>query len=134
MARLAKAAALSCDSGDLARVSALGLWHVHEDPFHEGGIAIVTNPLIRQLAGTIKEDEETALAQLVAGDLFNEWGGPEGSNRRSRLDDFELARLALLARQAEVLLHTAQHAMRWLREQFAFRQAADKVNEAQMHL
>lgn len=125
MARLAKAAALSCDSGDLARLSALGLWHVHEDPFHKGGIAIVTNPLIRQLAGTIKEDEETALAQLVAGDLFNEWGGPEGSNRRSRLDDFELARLALVARQAEVLLHTAQHAMRWLREQFAFRQAAE---------
>jgi tetratricopeptide (TPR) repeat protein len=129
MARLAKAAALSADSGDLARLAALGLWDVYENSLRGGGSAVAINPLVRPLAGILRKDEQAALAGLVASDLFNEWGGPKGSDRRCRLDDFELVRLALLARQAEVLLHTAQCALRWLEQQFAYRQAAE-VGEA----
>ena len=125
MARLAKAAGLSCDSADLAGLSALGLWDVHEDSYCRGESAVAINPQIRPLAGALNEDEERALAGLVANDLFNQWGGPDGGNRRSRLNDFQLARLALLARQDEVLLHTAQFAVRWLAEQFEYRQAAE---------
>ena len=125
MARLAKAAALSCDSADLARLSALGLWDVHEDSYCRGGSAVAINPLVRPLAGALNEDEERALAGFVVNDLFNQWAGPHGGIRRSRLKDFQLARLALLARQDEVLLHTAQFAVRWLEERFEYRQAAE---------
>src|SRR4029077_15760651 len=115
--------------GDLARLAALGLWDVYENSLRGGGSAVAINPLVRPLAGILRKDEQAALAGLVASDLFNEWGGPKGSDRRCRLDDFELVRLALLARQAEVLLHTAKCALRWLEQQFAYPQAAE-VGEA----
>jgi hypothetical protein len=97
MARLAQGAGLSSDFSDLARLSALGLWDVYENSFGKRWSALAINPLVRPLAGTLNENEEIALAGLVANDLFNRWGGPEGGQQRSFLHDFELTRLALLA-------------------------------------
>ena len=37
----------------------------------------LADPLVRPLAGTLNENEEIALAGLVANDLFNGWGGPD---------------------------------------------------------
>ncbi len=123
--RLAKAGALSSDFGDPARLSALGIWNVFEHPFRTGVSAVAINPLFRLYAGALTEDEETALARLIASDLFDEWGGPERSRRRGGRHDLELTRLALLAGQDEVLLYTAEYAVRWLAEQFEYRQAAE---------
>ena len=129
MTRLAQAAGLSYGPDDLARLSALGLWDVYENSFSKGGSAVAINPLVRPLARTLNENEEIALAGLAANDLFNGWGGPEGGNQRSSLHDFELTRLALLARQGEVLLHTAEYAVRWLERQFEYPEAAE-IGEA----
>jgi len=93
--------------------------------FRKGGSAVAIDPLVRPLAGTLNENEERALAQLVASELFNGWGGSEGGDRRSSLHEFELSRLALLARRGDILFHTAQYAVRWLEGRFAYREAAE---------
>jgi hypothetical protein len=124
MTGLAKAAGLSSGPDELRRLSALGLWDVYENSFSTGTSAVAINPLVRLLAGALNEYEEIALAGVVANDLFNSWGGPEGVSQRNLMHDFELTRLALLARQGEVLVHTAQYAVRWLEAQFAYPEAA----------
>jgi tetratricopeptide (TPR) repeat protein len=129
MAILAQAAGLSAAPEDIARIPALGLWDVYEDSFVRGVRVVAINPLVRPLAGQLTEIEKTSLAELVVRDLFGCWSGPEGSNQRSSLHQFELTRLALLARQGDILLHTAQDAVSWRSEQFAYREAA-RIGEA----
>lgn len=107
-----------------ARLIALGLCEVYEDLHDPAEPALAVNSLVRPLAGALREDEHRTLAALVAGLLFERWGGETGTKQRSYGQDYELTRLALLARDARVLTAAAALALRSLDRQFAYQQAA----------
>ena len=109
---------------DLARLLALGLWEVYEDLHDAQTPALALNALVRPLAGTLNDAEETALAGAVTGALFKHWGGETDGKQRGWSQDHELARLGLLARDARVLAATGADALRFLDNQFQYQRAA----------
>lgn len=106
------------------RLQALGLWEVYEDLHEPQTMALALNALVRPLAGTLNDTERAALAGVVAGALFEQWGGERGGKVRGGLQNHELARLGLLARDARVLAATGADALRYLDNQFQYQQAA----------
>ena len=109
---------------DLGRLLALGLWEVYEDLHDPQTPALAVNALARPLAGTLTEPEQAALAGAVTAALFEAWGGATGGKGRGYLQDHELTRLGLLARDATVLASTGADALRFLDTQFQYQQAA----------
>ena len=111
------------------RLVALGLADQFEDLVTPTRPAAAVNALARPLAGALDEAEAAALATPVLEELFQLWGGANGSNRPYPADA-ELTRLALLCGHAEVLAASAADALAWLHQQFAYRQAADWAQRA----
>jgi tetratricopeptide (TPR) repeat protein len=109
---------------DTARLLALSLWEVYEDLHDPQAPALALNALVRPLAGTLNESEQATLAGAVTGALFEQWGGEKGGKQRGWLQNHELTRLGLLARDARVLAATGASALRFLDNQFQYRQAA----------
>ena len=109
---------------DLGRLLALGLWEVYEDLHDPRAPALAVNALARPLAGTLTGPEQAALAGAVTAALFESWGGATGGKRRGYLQDHELTRLGLLARDATVLASTGADALRFLATRFQYQQAA----------
>ena len=108
----------------------LGLWEVYEDMYDPHARAFAVNALARPLAGELSEMEGKKWAAVTSLPLFQEWGGEEGGKQRHFLLDYELTRLALLARAPRVLASAAAPALRFLeRRQFAYRQAAAWAKE-----
>jgi tetratricopeptide (TPR) repeat protein len=108
-----------------ARLIALGLWEIYEDPRppHEPALAI--NSIVRPLAGVLSELEQRELATRACAELFEQWGGEEGGTGRSSLQNYELTRLALLASEPRVLSVTSADALRYLDQRlFKYRDAA----------
>jgi len=117
-------------SGGLRRLVDLGLWEVYEDLYDPHVQAFAINALARPLAGELSEAEGKKWAAVTSLPLFQEWGGEEGGKQRHFLLDYELTRLALLARAPRVLASAAAPALRFLeRRQFAYRQAAAWAKE-----
>ncbi len=110
--------------GTPGRLLALGLMEVYEDLHDPQAPALALNALVRPLAGTLSETEQAARAGEVIGALFEHWGGATGGKRRGNLQDHELVRLGLLARDARVLAATGAGALRLLEDRFQFQQAA----------
>ena len=71
----------------LARVLALGLLEVYEDLHDPQAQALALNALVRPLAGTLSKTEKAALAGVVTGALFEQWGGETGGEQRGYLQD-----------------------------------------------
>ncbi|HWR82754.1 MAG TPA: tetratricopeptide repeat protein [Candidatus Deferrimicrobium sp.] len=111
-------------SESLARLAALGLIEVYEDLHRPQEPALAINALVRPLAGNLSVTEQQTLAGLVVTKLFEQWGGEAGAKQRGYLQDYELTRLALLAREPRALAATAADTLRFLEGQFAYRQAA----------
>jgi tetratricopeptide (TPR) repeat protein len=109
---------------DTARLLALSLWEVYEDLHDPQAPALALNALVRPLAGTLNESEQATLGGAVTGALFEQWGGEKGGKQRGWLQNHELTRLGLLARDARVLAATGASALRFLDNQFQYRQAA----------
>jgi tetratricopeptide (TPR) repeat protein len=61
--------------------------------------------------------------------LFAQWGGQTGGKQRGYLQDHELTRLGLLARDPRVLAATGADALRFLDRQFEYLQAAAWAKE-----
>ncbi len=107
------------------RLLALGLLEVYEDLYDSQRPALALNALVRPVSGTLSEKEQAALAAAVlAGPLFDQWGGETGHKRRSFQQDYELVRLGLLARNAGVLAACGADALRFLDDEFQYQQAA----------
>ncbi|MGB8295914.1 MAG: tetratricopeptide repeat protein [Polyangia bacterium] len=113
----------------LSRLVALGLWEVYEDLQDPQALALALNALVRPLAGTLSEAEKAGLAGAVTGVLFGEWGGETGGKQRRYLQDHELTRLGMLARDARVLTTTGADGLHFLASQFKWRQAAAWAKE-----
>ncbi|MHC4065101.1 MAG: CHAT domain-containing protein, partial [Planctomycetota bacterium] len=126
---LAQHGATPAGDDGLARLIALGLCEVYEDLHDPAEPALAVNALVRPPAGTLSEDEQQTLAALVSAPLFEHWGGQKGARQRKYVQDYELTRLALLARDARVLAATAADALRLLDQQFAYQQAAAWATE-----
>ena len=126
----ALAEALALDVGELCgvRLFGLGLWDVYPDVVRYAEPAAAINSLVRPVAGTLADKEIQTLAAVALPDLFACWGGADG-RRRPTPADYELARLAVLADQALGLEVTAAPAIRWLGDQFRYRDAAQLARQ-----
>ncbi len=84
--------------GSPERLRGLGLLDPYpdvRDPL--GQTALAASPLAAGRLDLLSEDEQAALAAVVAGPLLAAWGGPSPAPARQLGLDLELARLALLA-------------------------------------
>lgn len=124
LSQLARDSGITSDPADVARLSALGLWDIYPDAFKKDSRVIVINSLVQPLAGQLTDEATTALATIVARPLFELWGGAASGEKRTLLDDYQLTKLALLAKDAEILQHTAEYAVRLLGQEFDHRGAA----------
>ncbi len=126
----ALAGALALDAGEPCgvRLFGLGLWDVYPDVVRYAEPAAAINSLVRPVAGTLADKEIQALAGVALPELLAGWGGADGS-RRPTPADYELARLAVLADQALGLEVTAAPAIRWLGDQFRYRDAAQLARQ-----
>ena len=115
--------------GDGERLAALGLWELYEDLVVPGRTAAAVNAIARPKAGSLSEEEERELSKLLLPELFEAWGGQDGS-RRPAAADLELARVAVFAKDVGVLLSAATNAMLLLEERFEYREAAKMAVEA----
>ena len=127
----ALAEALALDAGEPCgvRLFGLGLWDVYPDVVRYAEPAAAINALVRPVAGTLADQEIQALAGVALPELLAGWGGADGS-RRPYPADYELARLAVLADQALGLDMTVVPAIRWLRDQFRYPEAAQLARQA----
>ncbi|KPA14689.1 hypothetical protein MHK_005102 [Candidatus Magnetomorum sp. HK-1] len=107
-----------------SRLFALGIWEQYDFSFQEKEKTVAINALVRPKAGKLSEQEEIHLAQQIIEDLFERMGGVD-SRTRTYVADYELARLALLAKNTDVLLATAQDAITGLEKQFLYKTAAN---------
>ncbi len=125
------AEALALDAGEPCgvRLFGLGLWDVYPDLVRYAEPAAAINALVRPVAGTLADKEIQVLAGVALPELLAGWGGADGS-RRPYPADYELARLAGLADQALGLEVTAEPAIRWLGDQFRYRDAAQLARQA----
>ncbi|MEZ5574149.1 MAG: CHAT domain-containing protein [Candidatus Competibacteraceae bacterium] len=129
LAALAEALALDAGEPCGARLFGLGLWDVYPDVVRYAEPAAAINALVRPVAGTLADQEIQALAAVALPELLAGWGGADG-RRRPTPADYELARLAVLADQALGLEVTAEPAIRWLGDQFRYRDAAQLARQA----
>jgi tetratricopeptide (TPR) repeat protein len=129
LAALAEALALDAGEPCGVRLFGLGLWDVYPDLVRYAEPAAAINALVRPVAGTLADQEIQALAGVALPELLAGWGGADGS-RRPYPADYELARLAVLADQALGLEVTAEPAIRWLGDQFRYRDAAQLARQA----
>lgn len=106
------------------RIYGLGLWEKYKDSTAPEEIAIGCNPLVRSHLTELQQEEQELLAGIAVNPLFAIWGGEDGS-KRHYLNDWELSRLALIARSANVIVHSAADAIRFL-EQRNLNKAAGK--------
>lgn len=97
------------------RLVGLGLWEVYSPDVEP---SYLLSALARHAAGELSEDEERNLAEKVAGPLFKAW------TKRSHLQDFELTRLALQARNAKVVSSCAEGALSVLERALLKKEAA----------
>ena len=127
----ALAGALALDAGEPCgvRLFGLGLWDVYPDVVRYAEPAAAINALVRPVAGTLADKEIQALAGVALPELLAGWGGADGS-RRPTPADYELARLAVLADQALGLEVTAEPAIRWLGDQFRYRDVTQLARQA----
>jgi len=125
LTRLAREAGLPVNEHVLLRLFGLGLLEAYEDPVRPGKPAAAVNALARPKFGRLSDTEKAALAPLAAGPLFELWGGTEGARSRPFSADEELTRLAILARDAVILMVTAEDAVRGMENRFRYTTAAD---------
>ena len=111
------------------RLVGLGLWEVYEDLHAAQTRALAINALVRPQAGALNDAEQAGLAAGVVGELFERWGGETGGKRRGYLQDYELTRLGLFAKDARVLASTGADALRFLDDRFEYRTAAEWAKE-----
>ncbi len=128
LAALAEALALDAGEPCGVRLFGLGLWDVYPDVVRYAEPAAAINALVRPVVGTLADQEIQALAGVALPKLLAGWGGADGS-RRPTPADYELARLAVLADQALGLEVTAEPAIRWLGNQFRYRDAAQLARQ-----
>ena len=110
--------------GDIARLLALGLWEIYEDLHDAPTPALALNELVRPLAGVLNDSEQSKMSCEVVGTLFERWGGETGGKERGSLQNHQLTRLGLLARDARLLASTGADALRFLDKQFEYQRAA----------
>ncbi len=115
--------------GDGQRLAVLGLWEMYEDLVVPKSTAAAVNEIARPKAGRLSEEEEGCLAKLLLPGLFEAWGGQDGS-RRPAAANLELARVAVFAKDAGVLLSAATSALLLLEERFEYRKATKMAVEA----
>jgi len=121
---MADSAALKASGFFGERLFALGLWEVYEDIMTPGEVAVGINALARPKVGTLNEKEVTLMASAsLVQHLFECWGGTQGC--RPYAADYELARLAIFSKAADVLAATAENALLFLEKTFRYRTAAD---------
>ena len=122
MTALAKA--VGGDRGAVERLVALGMMEVYEDIYDSRHAALAINALVSPAAGELGEGEARALAAAVSVPLFERWGAEKGGAGRPSVLDYELTRLALIAREARVLAAATADALRYLEDRFEYRTAA----------
>ncbi|MDM8516446.1 CHAT domain-containing protein [Desulfobacterales bacterium HSG16] len=103
------------------RLFSLGLWEVYEDVVFSENSAVAVNLLVlseveHMLGGLTDKEREALVTKELVCDLFERWGG-EDESRRPGIVDYELARLALPVKNADILLPTAKNAVQWLDDQ-----------------
>ncbi len=111
LAVMAEEMGLDSDKPVGRRLSALGLWEPFEAPVNPEAPAIGINRLVRPRAGELSEEESAEVAAITVGRLLELWGG-EDSDKRPYTVDIELARLALAAKDADVLAVVGARAIR----------------------
>lgn len=111
------------------RLLALGLWELYEDLHDPQTPALAVNALVRPMAGGLDDTEKTTLARAVTSLLFDQWGGESEGRKRNDLQECELTRLGLLARDAQVLAASGARALRLLDARFDYRAAAAWAKE-----
>ena len=111
------------------RLFGFGLWEPFDDMVNPGKTAAAIHGLVRGKAGQLTEAEKKEIAGLVVPDLFERWWGKD-RKKRTFAAAIELAGLALLAKDTNVLAETAEDAVRGLEQQFQYRSAAKLAREA----
>jgi tetratricopeptide (TPR) repeat protein len=106
------------------RLFSLGIWEQFESIYQAKEKTVALNALVRPKAGQLSEAEKIHLAQQIITDLYERMGGAD-SQKRTDAADYELARLAILAKNTDVLVATAKDAIVGLENQFFYKKAAD---------
>jgi len=119
--------ALGVDAGKPCgrRLFGLGLWEAFEDWPEGHRLACAINALARPKVDPLSEEERASLSRIVVEPLFEKWGSAEGRKGRPYSADHELAQLALLAGDREVLAVVAEDAVLGLARRFNYRTAAE---------
>ncbi|MFI5021401.1 MAG: tetratricopeptide repeat protein [Alphaproteobacteria bacterium] len=109
--------------GSPDRLLAFGLWERLPDIVDARTDAAAANAIaVARLPPPPKDDERRVITSML-DDLFAAWGGADRS-KTPIATDIELARLALLSGNLDVLAATAFYAIRGLEHEFDYREAA----------
>jgi tetratricopeptide (TPR) repeat protein len=98
------------------RLRGLGLLDPYPDLHSPARTALALSPLAVGRLEPLTDDEQAALATVIAGPLLAAWGGPAPSPARQTRLDLELARLALAAGDPDVTAVSAAGAVNALRD------------------
>ena len=107
----------------------LGVWDRHEDVVQANQASAALNPLVRPLAGQLEETERKTAVTSMLLELHTAWGGADGVQRLTWAD-YELARLALIVEDAQILRETVAGALAWLINVTEHRKAAELGKQA----
>lgn len=102
--------------GSPRRLRGLGLLAPYPDWRNPACSALAVSPLVVGRITPLTAAEEAALAAVTAEPLLDAWGGPAPQPARDASLDLELARLALLADDPEVIAASAVGAVAALRD------------------
>ncbi|WP_295454299.1 hypothetical protein [uncultured Thiodictyon sp.] len=112
--------------GDLQRLTDLALAEPGEDPVTGARDAVRLSPLARAGLSALGESDRAAVARLAVGPLYAAWGGAGG--KRPEVAEWQLAALALAARDAGIAADCGAGAIWWL-EQDNYAAAAGLASE-----
>ena len=113
----------------IAHLLGLGVWDQHEDPVRVGGVAVTLSPIMRPLAGTLEDAECEAVITSLLPSLYEAWHEADEAIR-SYPAHYELARLALVVGNTEIIRTTTESAIRWLANRNEHRKAATLGKQA----
>jgi len=111
------------------RLIAFGALDVYADPTHPEEQHLLPNTLVLARFPELEKQNADHLARLVVGPLQQFWGGDK-LDRRTPLHDYELARLALLAGDNDVLIATAKNAVAFAQNNLHYETAAEFAQQA----
>ena len=110
-------------SGGITRLLAFGLWERVPDLVVPRADAVLPNAIGAAHIDVDNIANTKQIAAKVLADLFAAWGGTDRS-RTPYATDIELTRLAVLCGDCDVLVSTAEHAIRGQESAFEYRAAA----------